>query len=161
MVEDDNSSTPEVSEEPWDQFKENSKLGVKSTYTFEKYTTEIDTSDPDYLKNLRKGIEVERAMQGEATTDLHILEERHGIVTETLNEEERYSEVLDSEPAPVTVSLQASSETKEKPPEREGEAVKSLPQQDEITSVPPSDAAESKGTEKDLSKDFVLSTEKK
>lgn len=87
-LEDDSSGT-------WDQFKVNEeKFGVESSYDEHLYTTRIDKTSKDYQERLQRAEKVAREIEGESSTDRHVLEER-GIVDDSgLDEEDKYSGVL-------------------------------------------------------------------
>ncbi|KAI5968416.1 PBP1 [Candida theae] len=79
----------------WDQFKVNEeKFGVESTYDEHLYTTRIDKSAPDYEQRLARANQIAAEIEGQATTDRHILEERGIQVDDSgLDEEDKYSGV--------------------------------------------------------------------
>ncbi|CCG23593.1 mRNA polyadenylation regulating protein [Candida orthopsilosis Co 90-125] len=79
----------------WDQFKVNEeKFGVESTYDEHLYTTRIDKSAPDYEQRLAKANQIAAEIEGQTTTDRHILEERGIQVDDSgMDEEDKYSGV--------------------------------------------------------------------
>lgn len=83
------------SNEQWDQFKVNEeKFGVESTYDEHLYTTRINTSAPDYQERLAAAERLAREIEGQSSTDRHILEERGIIVDDSgIDEEDKYSGV--------------------------------------------------------------------
>lgn len=81
--------------EAWDQFKVNEeKFGVESTYDEHLYTTKINKDAPDYEEKLRKAEQIAREIENQATSDVHILEERGLLVDDSgFDEEDKYSGV--------------------------------------------------------------------
>ncbi|KAI5967251.1 PBP1 [Candida margitis] len=79
----------------WDQFKVNEeKFGVESTYDEHLYTTRIDKSAPDYEQRLARANQIAAEIEGQTTTDRHILEERGIQVDDSgMDEEDKYSGV--------------------------------------------------------------------
>lgn len=79
----------------WDQFKVNEeKFGVESTYDEHLYTTRIDKSAPDYEQRLARANQIAAEIEGQVTTDRHILEERGVQVDDSgMDEEDKYSGV--------------------------------------------------------------------
>lgn len=79
----------------WDQFKVNEeKFGVESTYDEHLYTTRIDKSAPDYEERLARANRLAAEIEGQVTTDRHILEERGIQVDDSgVDEEDKYSGV--------------------------------------------------------------------
>lgn len=80
----------------WDQFKVNEeKFGVESTYDEHLYTTRIDTSAKDYQERLQRAERLAREIEGQASTDRHVLEERGAQVDDSgMDEEDKYSGVI-------------------------------------------------------------------
>lgn len=80
----------------WDQFKVNEeKFGVESTYDEHLYTTRINTAADDYQERLKKAERLAREIEGLATTDRHVLEERGAQVDDSgMDEEDKYSGVI-------------------------------------------------------------------
>ncbi|KAK6464439.1 hypothetical protein DFJ63DRAFT_311746 [Scheffersomyces coipomensis] len=79
----------------WDQFKVNEeKFGVESTYDEHLYTTRIDKSAHDYHEKVKKAEQIAREIEGQSTTNSHILEERGIQVDDSgVDEEDKYSGV--------------------------------------------------------------------
>ncbi|CAK7902551.1 PAB1-binding protein 1 [[Candida] anglica] len=79
----------------WDQFKVNEeKFGVESTYDEHLYTTRIDTSAPDYQDKLKYAERLAKEIEGQVTSDPHMLEERGIEVDDSgVDEEDKYSGV--------------------------------------------------------------------
>ncbi|CAK9437773.1 uncharacterized protein LODBEIA_P21510 [Lodderomyces beijingensis] len=79
----------------WDQFKANQeRFGVESTYDEHLYTTRIDKSAADYKQRVLMADKLAREIEGSATTDRHILEERGFLVDDSgMDEEDKYSGV--------------------------------------------------------------------
>lgn len=79
----------------WDQFKVNEeKFGVELTYDEHLYTTRINTSGDDYQERVKKAERLAREIEGLATTDRHVLEERGAQVDDSgMDEEDKYSGV--------------------------------------------------------------------
>lgn len=76
----------------WDQFAANyDKFGVESSYDEHYYTTRINTDAPDYKERVAKAEKLAREIEGQASTDRHVLEER-GIIAsnDDLDEEDKY-----------------------------------------------------------------------
>lgn len=80
----------------WDQFKVNEeKFGVESTYDEHLYTTRVDTSAKDYNERLQRAQKIAREIEGLATLDRHVLEERGATIDDSgMDEEDKYSGVL-------------------------------------------------------------------
>lgn len=79
----------------WDQFKVNEeKFGVESTYDEHLYTTRINTTVPDYQKRVEYADRIAKEIEGQVTTDRHVLEERGVQVDDSgVDEEDKYSGV--------------------------------------------------------------------
>lgn len=79
----------------WDQFKVNEeKFGVGSTYDESLYTTSIDTSGSNYQNRLQEATKIAREIEGQSSTDRHVLEERGIQVDDSgVDEEDKYSGV--------------------------------------------------------------------
>lgn len=97
-VPDDDSTMLSLEDDSggkWDQFKVNEeKFGVESTYDEHLYTTRINTSAPDYAERLRHADKIAREIEGSASSDRHVLEERGIEVDDSgLDEEDKYSGV--------------------------------------------------------------------
>lgn len=84
----------------WDQFKVNEeKFGVESTYDEHLYTTKIDKNTKDYNERLERAQRLAREIEGQSTTDRHVLEERGALVDDSgLDEEDKYSGVQNEQP---------------------------------------------------------------
>jgi len=68
--------------EAWDQFKANERLfGLKTDYSEDYYTTTINRSNPAYREIEAKAQRVAREIEGSASKDAHVREER-GTVDE-------------------------------------------------------------------------------
>lgn len=97
-VPDDDSKTLSLEDDSggkWDQFKVNEeKFGIGSTYDEHLYTTRIDKTNPEYQERLRYADRVAREIEGQVTTDPHLLEERGIQVNDGgVDEEDKYSGV--------------------------------------------------------------------
>lgn len=96
-VPDDNSKALSLEDDsaPWDQFKVNEeKFGVESSYDEHLYTTKIDTLAHDYAQRLERAEKLAREIEGNASGDRHVLEERGLAVDDSgLDEEDKYSGV--------------------------------------------------------------------
>ncbi|KAI9835570.1 MAG: hypothetical protein M1819_002021 [Sarea resinae] len=79
----------------WDQFEANERLyGVKSDYDENIYTTAIDRSNPLYKQRAAEAERIAREIEGQATANVHLAEERGLRGDDTgIDEEERYSGV--------------------------------------------------------------------
>ncbi|CAN3358570.1 hypothetical protein DICA1_E07052 [Diutina catenulata] len=79
----------------WDQFKVNQeKFGVESTYDEHLYTTRINKQAPDYDERVKRADKIARDIEGSATTDRHVMEERGLSVDDSgMDEEDKYSGV--------------------------------------------------------------------
>lgn len=79
----------------WDQFKVNEeKFGVESTYDEHLYTTRINTSAPDYQERLKHAEKLAKEIEGQVTSDPHMLEERGFEIDDSgVDEEDRKSVV--------------------------------------------------------------------
>lgn len=93
--------TPELTLESgstgtWDQFKVNEeRFGVESSYDEHLYTTKINTQAKDYQDRLRRAERLAREIEGLASSDQHVLEERGVVVDDSgLDEEDKYSGVI-------------------------------------------------------------------
>ncbi|KAK1414231.1 hypothetical protein QVD17_29973 [Tagetes erecta] len=102
IPDDDNPECPELDNtfehhwhRGWDQFEANAALfGVKSTFNEELYTTKLDRG-PQMRELEKEALRLAREIEGEATQDLHIAEERgiHFHDKFDLDEETKYSSV--------------------------------------------------------------------
>lgn len=62
----------------WDQFKENeTRFGLTSNYDETFYTTPIDRSAPGYAAKLAEADRLAREIEGSASTNSHVREERN------------------------------------------------------------------------------------
>lgn len=88
----------------WDQFETNrQQFGVKSSYHENLYTTEIDRTDPDYSRNSARAQRVADEILGQTSKNIHLQEERDHITKDTdMDEETRFSSVLDTPSKPIT-----------------------------------------------------------
>lgn len=98
-VADDNTSGltwEDSSNGAWDQFKVNEeKFGVESTYDEHLYTTRIDKTAQDYQQRLERAERLAFEIEGQSTSDRHVLEERGVQVDDSgLDEEDKYSGVI-------------------------------------------------------------------
>ncbi|KAJ5297877.1 hypothetical protein N7508_008126 [Penicillium antarcticum] len=119
----------------WDQFETNERLtGFKSDYNESIYTTHLDRTDPSYSAALEKASRIAAEIEGSASDNSHLREER-GLVepaTGDQDEEDKYSGVRREEKAfPPLLSGQPNKYT---PPGRRQAA----PQP---TNAPPKQAA--------------------
>eukprot|EP01018_Ginkgo_biloba_P010447 Gb_36727 [translate_table: standard] len=77
----------------WDQFETNKALfGVESTFDEELYTTKLERG-PEMRELERKALETAREIEGQATDNFHLAEERGRHVKELLDEERRFSSI--------------------------------------------------------------------
>uniref|UniRef100_A0A093VW94 PAB1-binding protein 1 n=1 Tax=Talaromyces marneffei PM1 TaxID=1077442 RepID=A0A093VW94_TALMA len=79
----------------WDQFEANARLfGATTSYDENIYTTQINRNDPLYKKKQAEAARIAREIEGTATDNPHLREERgHALEGEGQDEEERYSGV--------------------------------------------------------------------
>ncbi|KIX08091.1 uncharacterized protein Z518_02746 [Rhinocladiella mackenziei CBS 650.93] len=79
----------------WDQFTANSQLfGAKSTYDENLYTTTIDRNSPSYKRREAEAERIAREIEGTASTNPHVREERgQALENDGEDEEEKYSGV--------------------------------------------------------------------
>ncbi|TPX40286.1 hypothetical protein SeMB42_g06061 [Synchytrium endobioticum] len=84
----------------WNQFEVNERLyGVTTDFNEDDYTVKIDKNVPDYKKREVEAVRLANEIEKSATTasgNAHLIEERGGALTEDLDEEGRYSAVLQS-----------------------------------------------------------------
>jgi len=79
----------------WDQFSANERLfNVRAEFDENIYTTELDRSTLDRNK-VREAERLAREIEGQATDNLHIAEERGHKIEGNFDEEDLYSGVLD------------------------------------------------------------------
>ena len=89
----------------WDQFAANKQqFNVESSYNFDDYTTKLEKGKFS-AKQLAEAERIAREIEGKATTNPHLAEERGQLrqdeATDDLDEEARYSAVLDAPNAPA------------------------------------------------------------
>lgn len=88
----------------WDQFAVNERMyGVQTDYDENIYTTSIDRSDPLYKQREAAAARMAKEIEGSATTDAHVAEER-GVRSDRddeLDEEDKYSGVRREAAAPL------------------------------------------------------------
>jgi LsmAD domain/Ataxin 2 SM domain len=78
----------------WDQFKANEELfNVNATFDENIYTTQLDTSQIDARK-VAEAERIAREIEGTATTNIHLKEERGQKIETDFDEEDLYSGVL-------------------------------------------------------------------
>lgn len=105
----------------WDQFEANERLfGATTSYDENIYTTQINRNDPLYKKKQAEAARIAREIEGTATDNPHLREERgHATEGEGHDEEERYSGVRrDADYLP----LQTGQPNKYTPPARRQQA---------------------------------------
>eukprot|EP00577_Skeletonema_sp_RCC1716_P008540 CAMPEP_0113418096 /NCGR_PEP_ID=MMETSP0013_2-20120614/26016_1 /TAXON_ID=2843 ORGANISM="Skeletonema costatum, Strain 1716" /NCGR_SAMPLE_ID=MMETSP0013_2 /ASSEMBLY_ACC=CAM_ASM_000158 /LENGTH=743 /DNA_ID=CAMNT_0000305293 /DNA_START=13 /DNA_END=2241 /DNA_ORIENTATION=- /assembly_acc=CAM_ASM_000158 len=79
----------------WDQFAANQeKFGVKTSFDENLYTTKLDKDKIDQAK-LKHAERIAREIEGQATTNIHLAEERNQKLALDFDEEDLYSGVLD------------------------------------------------------------------
>lgn len=79
----------------WDQFAANQeKFGVKTSFDENLYTTKLDKDKLDQSK-LKHAERIAREIEGQATTNIHLAEERNQKLALDFDEEDLYSGVLD------------------------------------------------------------------
>lgn len=109
------------SNDTWDQFKVNQeKFGVESTYDEHLYTTRIDRTVEDYHKRLERAERLAREIEGQSTSDRHVMEERGVQVDDSgMDEEDKYSGVVadpvDTRGVELMAALRNASISKEQP----------------------------------------------
>ena len=92
----------------WDQFQTNERLfGVKSTFNMDAYTTKVDMTKAKI--SLAEADRIAREIEGKKSHgNMHLAEERGQIIDGTsgdvLDEEDRYSSVLDQSRGGITQS---------------------------------------------------------
>ncbi|OLL22431.1 Ataxin-2 [Neolecta irregularis DAH-3] len=78
----------------WDQFEvHEQQTGLKSTYREEVYTTAIDRSHPKYAERAKRAEKFAREIEGSASSNPHVREERGYVDDSGLNEEDKFSSV--------------------------------------------------------------------
>jgi len=81
----------------WDQFQANEKkFGVKASFDENLYTTSLDKNTVDKKKQ-EEAERLAREIEGQATSNMHLAEERGQVVEGDYDEEDRYSGVLVAE----------------------------------------------------------------
>ncbi|KAL1702267.1 hypothetical protein EV121DRAFT_210441 [Schizophyllum commune] len=79
----------------WDQFATNEKLfGVKTDFDENIYTTKLDRSGPNFKEREREAQRIANEIQGTASSNPHINEERNLGDDSGVNEEDRYGAVV-------------------------------------------------------------------
>mmetsp|Transcript_19958 Transcript_19958/g.39980 ORF Transcript_19958/g.39980 Transcript_19958/m.39980 type:complete len:761 (+) Transcript_19958:171-2453(+) len=79
----------------WDQFAANQeKFGVKTSFDENLYTTKLDKDKIDQAK-FKHAERIAREIEGQATTNIHLAEERNQKLALDFDEEDLYSGVLD------------------------------------------------------------------
>lgn len=82
----------------WDQFETNERLfGVDTDFNEEDYTTKLDRSDPRFREKEARAAKLARDIEGSASGNAHIAEERGQKVASEMDEETRYSSVIRDE----------------------------------------------------------------
>lgn len=101
----------------WDQFEANERLfGATTSYDENIYTTRINRNDPRYKKKEAEAARIAREIEGTATDNPHMKEERgHVLEGEGKDEEEKYSGVRRD---PGYLPLQTGQPNKYTPPAR-------------------------------------------
>ena len=122
----------------WDQFEANERLfGTKTNYDENVYTTRLDRSTPTYTAELERASRIAAEIEGTASDNSHMREER-GLVapaTGDQDEEDKYSGVRREDKAfPPLLSGQPNKYT---PPGRRQAA----PQPPTLPNAPPKQAA--------------------
>lgn len=79
----------------WDQFATHAQMtGGQSTYTEDLYTTTIDRTAPDFKRREAKAARLAREIEGQASSNAHVREERgQAVETDYDDEEDKYSGV--------------------------------------------------------------------
>lgn len=80
----------------WDQFAANEQLfGINPTFDESVYTTKIDRSGADYKERERKAQRIANEINGVASNNPHLAEERGQVVDDSgIDEENKYSTVV-------------------------------------------------------------------
>ena len=125
----------------WDQFAANEqRTGKRSTYSEELYTTKL--SDKQFTKEqLDKAERMAREIERKESSNLHVAEERgQRPLADDMDEEERYSTVLRTDDARVTVhppknAWQGGSGAAGLPP-AEGQAELAVPFEEPVAPAP-------------------------
>ncbi|EXJ77414.1 hypothetical protein A1O3_09640 [Capronia epimyces CBS 606.96] len=102
----------------WDQFTVNSQLfGARSTYDENLYTTVIDRNSPSYKRREAEAERIAREIEGAASANPHVREERgQALENDGDDEEEKYSGVRRDDSA--FPSLSVGGPNKYTPPAR-------------------------------------------
>ncbi|KAF2399208.1 hypothetical protein EJ06DRAFT_479164 [Trichodelitschia bisporula] len=104
----------DAKEGTWDQFETNKRLyGVESNYDESFYTTTIDKSNPRYHEQAARADRIAREIEGSATNNSHVAEERGLRTADDADEESKYSGVHRDFP-----SLASGQPNKYTPPAR-------------------------------------------
>jgi PAB1-binding protein PBP1 len=75
--------------QPWDQFEANERLyGLKSNYDESFYTTTIDRSHPEFKQREANALKLAREIEGTATLNSHVAEERGQKMPDDKGEDE-------------------------------------------------------------------------
>jgi len=92
----------------WDQFKVNKeKFGIESTYSEELYTSKLDKNSEFYLERVASATKLAQEIQQTTTKNIHLLEERTGVIlTQDTDEESLYSSVLRDEVPKIETSTE-------------------------------------------------------
>lgn len=108
-------------EKDWDQFAVNEKkFGVKSSYTDDNsalYTVALDKNSKDYKEKLLKADKLAAEIESAPSQNVHMIEERTGILQADATEEERYSsvprpgEASNSQGQPASTSTPSNAST--------------------------------------------------
>ncbi|KAI4290763.1 hypothetical protein PAPHI01_0037 [Pancytospora philotis] len=81
----------------WDQFEANSKLfGIAPAFNMDEYAQPINTSNPNYKRDLERSSKIVSDIMSEKTDDMHRLEERGAVKDAGDNDERLYSAASDS-----------------------------------------------------------------
>ncbi|KAF2072508.1 hypothetical protein CYY_006175 [Polysphondylium violaceum] len=129
----------EKSKVAWDQFATNEKLfGVRTTYEEELYTTRLDRESDFYRSNEILAEKKAAEIEGEKSTNIHLLEERGYIEGADYDEEERYSSVVRKSGSNTSTSSNAGSPSVYVPPSKRQQ------------STPPTATTAAPATKKDL-----------
>jgi len=113
----------------WDQFATNERMfGLKTSYSEEIYTTKIDRNHPEFQRRLRQAENIAREIEGKATSNPHLAEERNQKVDDSgIDEEDKYAGVIREPPktttpqAPALAYAAAAAGNKYTPPAKRGE----------------------------------------
>lgn len=85
----------------WDQFQVNEdKFGVRTSFDEDEYTTKIDRNDANFAERQREAARLASEIEGKASDNIHMREERNQALGADFDEEAMYSGV--QRPLPVT-----------------------------------------------------------